>query len=204
MGKWRVLLILAGTIAAADPALAAKYDEFRIACVSGALATLQTAVTNASKLAKSASASLPPIESTAGARFKRWFGGPEGDYDPIVKQVYDEMDVTLVFQKFWCLPPNSNTPDELFHTNAFIIRGSVGEIFVTSNFFQLPSTGPGSQGGTIVHEASHQSSVRGTTDDDGHYGPVAAQSRAASSASRARSTADNYKYYAEDVVYAVP
>jgi hypothetical protein len=136
MRTWCFLVLLTGSFAGSTPALAAKYDEFRIACDSGALGALQTAIANASKLAKSASASLPPIESMAGTRFKRWFGGAEGDYDPIVKQVYDEMGVTLIFQKFWCLPPNSDTPDELFHTNAFIIKGTVGEIFVTSNFFQ--------------------------------------------------------------------
>lgn len=185
-------------------ARAAKYDELRIPCGAGELTTLQTAVANATKLAKAASSSLPPVNSTSGARFRRWFGGADGDYDPTPKTIYDGMVVTLVFQKFWCLPPNSNTPDVLFHTNAFILKGAVGEIFVTSNFFALPPTGAKSQGGTILHEASHQSQVRRTTDDDKLYGPAAAATRAATSATRARNTADNYKYYAEDVLYGVP
>ena len=198
----RLLLVCSvSVIVLTSSAIAAKYDEFRIPCNSTELGSLHNAVANADQLSKAASKALPPNNSTRGARFRRWFGGGDGSYDPVVKQVFDEMAVTLVFQKFWCLPPNSNTPDDLFHTNAFIIKGSVGEIFVTSNFFLLPQTGTGSQGGTIVHEASHQSNKRAIGDDDKHYGPKAAQSRALASASRARATADNFKYFAEDIVY---
>lgn len=153
---------------------------------------------------------LPPMESSGGARFNKWFGGPEGDYDPVVKRVYDEMGLNLLFQRFWCLPPNSTTPEQWLHTNAFILKGSVGEIFVTSNFFKLPVTGPASQGGTIVHEAAHQSAIRKIVDDDidgngkNDYGPATAKQRAANSAGKARANADNYKYFAEDVLYGVP
>lgn len=184
-------------------------DKYRLPCSSGQLKDIQDAVAKATQLAQSASAVLPPKDSSVGARFRRWFGGPDGNYDPVVKAVFDDIPLALVFNKFWCLPPNS-TVEDFFHTNAFIRRGSVGEIFVTSNFFQLPTTGVASRGGTIVHEASHQSSKRQIVDDDingdgkNDYGATNAQARAKMDAGMARSNADNYKYFAEDVVYGVP
>lgn len=81
---------------------------------------------------------------------------------------------------------------------------------MTSNFFQLGTSGPKSQGGTIVHEVSHQSSHRKIVDDDidgdgkNDYGPTAVKQRAAASAAKARANADSYKYFAEDVAYGVP
>ena len=185
-------------------------DKYRISCKANELAALNAAVTKANELAKSAAAALPPVDSNGGARFTRWFGGPEGDYDPVVRDIYLEMRVNLIFQRFWCLPPNSTTPDWMANTDAFIRRGTVGEIFVTSNFFHLPTSSAMSQAGTIVHEASHQSAKRKVVDDDidgdGHndYGPTAAEKRAGLSSTRARATADNFKYFAEDVVFGVP
>jgi hypothetical protein len=190
--------------------LADAYDAYRLPCNSSELSAIGTAINNAKKLASAASNALPTKDSTGGARFQKWFGGPEGDDDPRIKQVYDEMGVNLIFQKFWCLPPSSVTPEKWAHTNAFILRGSVGEIFILSNFFSLPATGPKSQGGTIVHEVSHQSSVMSVKDDDidgdgvNDYGPANAKTRASQSAAMARSNADNFKYFAEDTLYGVP
>lgn len=197
-------------LSSVTPAFADAYDIYRIQCNSTELGALNTAIDKAKELAKAASAALPPVNSTGGARFKKWFGGAEGDYDPVIKDVYDEMGVNLLFQKFWCLPPNSTTPESWIHTNAFILRGSVGEIFVTSNFFSLPDSGAASRGGTIVHEAAHQSSKRAIIDDDidgdgrNDYGPTNAKKRATISSAKARANSDNYKYFAEDVVYGVP
>ena len=201
---------VAGLLFGMSPALGDAFDQYRIQCKSNELAAVHAAVDKAKELASKAHAALPPVESSGGARFRKWFGGPDGDYDPVVKDIYSEMSINLLFQKFWCLPPNSTVPERWIHTNAFIIKGSIGEIFVTSNFFSLPVTGPGSRGGTIVHEASHQSAKRKIVDDDvngdgkNDYGPAFAKQRATMSASRARANADNYKYFAEDLFYGVP
>lgn len=95
------------SLATPHAALADGYDKYRIKCSSSELTALSDAVAKAKDLASGASAELPPKESTGGARFKKWFGGPEGDYDAVVKTVYDEMALNLIFQNFWCLPPNS-------------------------------------------------------------------------------------------------
>lgn len=190
--------------------LADPLDKYRVACTSSQLKDIQDAVERATQLAKRASDALPPKEAVGGARFKRWFGGPDGNYDPVVKAVFDEIPLSLVFNKFWCLPPNSTTPEQWFHTNAFIPRGGAGEIFVLQNFFALPVTGPASRGGTVVHEASHQSKKRKIVDDDitgdgkDDYGAAMAQQRALKDAGMARANADNYKYFAEDLAYGIP
>jgi hypothetical protein len=194
----------------ATPVFADAYDQFRIGCNSNELSALNAAVQKAGELATKASAALPPLDSSGGARFRKWFGGADGDYDPVIKDVYNEMGLNLLFQKFWCLPPNSTTPERWIHTNAFILKGTVGEIFVLSNFFSLPVSGASSRGGTIVHEAAHQSTKRKIIDDDidgdgkDDYGPAVAKKRATISLSKARANSDNYKYFAEDVMYGVP
>ena len=209
----KVRTLLFGAVAfllAPHLAFADAFDKYRIACNAQQTAELEAAVKNAVDLAQKASAKLPPVNSTGGARFKRWFGGKEGDYDPVIKSVYDEMQFLLLFKTFWCLPPNSTTPEAWIHTNAFVLRGGVGEIFVLSNFFQLPTTGTASRGGTIVHESAHQSTRRKIVDDDingdgiNDYGWANAEKRASQFPDWARNNSDNYKYFAEDVVYSVP
>lgn len=191
-------------------AFADAFDKYRIACSAQQTAELEAAVKSATNLAQKASAALPPVNSAGGNRFKRWFGGKEGDYDSVIKSVYDEMQFLLLFKTFWCLPPNSTTPESWIHTNAFVLRGGVGEIFVLSNFFQLPTTGTASRGGTIVHESAHQSTKRKIIDDDingdgvNDYGSANAEKRATQYPDWAKKNADNYKYFAEDVVYGIP
>jgi hypothetical protein len=189
-------------VASGAPAYGDAFDQYRTQCTAAELTAVNDAISKAKQLAQKAAAELPPTNSAGGARFKKWFGGPDGDYDPVVKDIYNEIALKALFQKIWCLVPNSNTPDEWFKTNAFIPKGSAGEIFILPNFFSYKTTGPQSRGGTIVHELSHQSSKRSIV-DDGEYGPEKAKARASSSV-LARKTADNYKYFAEDVVYGVP
>lgn len=185
-------------------------DPFRIPCSAQQLKDLQAAVSVARDLATKAGGQLPPMNSTQGARFERWFGGSPGETDPVIKQVYGEIAVMLAFKKYWCLPPNSTTPESLFHTNAFVFKSNDWEIFVTSNFFALPVKGVATRAGTVIHEAGHQSSYRKIIDDDidgdnkNDYGQKNAQLRAKKNASLARANADNFKYFAEDVVFGVP
>jgi len=189
----------------AGPALGDQFDKYRSACSATELAKIQEALAKARELAQKAAAALPPKNSVEGQRFRKWFGGPEGDDDPVIRDIYVEISVMLAFEKVWCPTPTSGPiTDDFTKTNAFVIPKTGREIFFGQPFFLLKPTGPMSSGGTIVHEVSHQSTKRKIGDDDKIYGPDAQKNRATLGASRARSTADNFKYFAEDVVYGVP
>ncbi|MBR0868678.1 hypothetical protein JQ614_45940 [Bradyrhizobium diazoefficiens] len=90
-------------------ALAAPLDEYRVACQPSQLAIIAAAMDEARALLKAASNSLPPPNSSIGSKFKRWFGGSDGDNDPKLKQAYTEVEGFLTMKTFWC--PNKTMPN---------------------------------------------------------------------------------------------
>ena len=70
-------LLLMSTQAAAD-----EFDSYRTPCDGVSTAVVEVAVAQAKSLAAQASAAIPPLNSDVGAKFKRWFGGPEANSAP--------------------------------------------------------------------------------------------------------------------------
>jgi peptidyl-Lys metalloendopeptidase len=64
-------------------------------------------------------------------------------------------------------------------------------------FWETERTGRDTQGGVIVHEASHYDAGGGT--DDHEYGEVPALDLAKDDPEKARNNADNIEYYCEDL-----
>ncbi|WP_211434628.1 M35 family metallo-endopeptidase, partial [Bradyrhizobium diazoefficiens] len=95
-----------------------------------------------------------------------------------------------------------------FHL-AFVPKGSFTEIFFEVGFFNLAKSGADSRGGTIVHEISHQSTFNPTVDSDvtgdgkPDYGVSNAEQLARARSNVARHTADNFEYFAEDVLFGI-
>jgi hypothetical protein len=203
---------LVGVIAVAvcliPNARADQFDKYRIACTPQLAAAVGSAVSEARSLLAKAANSLPPNNSATGKKFKRWFGGAEGDSDATLKSVYEEAAGFLVMKTFWC--PNASFPGDDPGTYAFVPKGSFNEIFIEAKFFDSVSRGADSQAGTIVHEMTHLSTkavvVDSDSDGDGKpdYGTTAAARLAKLSASQARRTADNLEYFAEDIAYGIP
>lgn len=194
---------------ATAPAAADKFDPYRVACQPAQEAVVEAALNEARAMLSAAGKSLPPVNSDVGAKFKRWFGVPEGGDDPLLKQMYAEIAGFLSIKTFWC--PNKSIPDDLDPgALAFVPRGSFAEIFLESGFFDLLDQGADSKGGTIVHEASHQSTVRATVDSDvtgdskPDYGTANAEQLARTRPNDARRTGDNVEYFAEDVYFGIP
>ena len=187
---------------ASGAASADDLDKYRIPCQSQQLKDVQSALKKAKKLLSTADLSLPPINSVTGSKFQRWFGGSEGDNDPIVKAVYAEAVGFINFKTFWC--PNASFPGDDPGTFAFVPKGAApfGEIFIAADFFNTKTAGANSQAGTIVHELVHLSTQR--TIVDVVYGTIKAKGLAKTDPQKARRNADNYEYFVEDLVDGVP
>lgn len=187
----------------ANPVLADEFDVYRTPCDSEQTAVVQAAISEAKTIAAQASSAIPPINSDVGAKFKRWFGGPEGDSDETVKAIYDEIASLLEFNIFWCANRTNIGKED---TVAFVLRDSSREVFIMGAFFfDAPTSGFDSQAGSLVHEASHQSTQAEvldrdvTGDGDPDYGTENAEQLARTRPEDARRTGDNLEYFAEDI-----
>lgn len=185
-----------------------SFDGHRKTCDSTQQQFARAAVNEAKAMLASAIKTLPPNNSVSGARFKRWFGGAEGDDDPAIKGVYREVAVFLDIKQYWC--PNMSLPGDSAGRLAFVPANSFFEIFLDAGFFNLGTTGADTRGGTIVHEAAHQATTAKIvdTDRDGDgkpdYGIDNAMRLAKSAPGKARRTADNLEYYVEDTAHGIP
>ena len=71
-----------------------------------------------------------------------------------------------------------------------------GTVYLCGAFWDAPTTGTDSKGGTLVHESSHFTDNGGT--EDYVYGQSSAKSLASSDPDEAVYNADNHEYFAEN------
>lgn len=193
----------------AGGAVADDYDDYRVACTAAEETAARTAIVRARDIVGAALDALPPVNSEGGARFQRWFGGADSEYDAVVRDVYAGILVSLSFSSIWC--PNTTLPDPYIDSGtwAFVPGDAVDEMFLMSPFFGLGTSGADSRAGVIIHEASHLSAVANVVDSDvtgdnkADYGIDNAEQLARVDAYRARRTADNYQYFAEDLAFGI-
>ncbi|KAL0564529.1 hypothetical protein V5O48_017514 [Marasmius crinis-equi] len=79
---------------------------------------------------------------------------------------------------------------------AYVETNRYGVIHLCGAFWNAPTTGTDSKGGTLVHESSHFTQIAGTRDVV--YGQSGARSLARSSPSQAITNADSHEYFAEN------
>lgn len=177
-------------------------DKYRFPCQPDQLKDIQNALSKAKDLLTKADAALPPNNSAIGSKFQRWFGGKNGDYDPMIKTLYAEALGFLSFKTFWC--PNQSFEGDDPGTFAFVPKGAglFGEIFIEAEFFKTAEKGADSRAGTIIHELMHLSTHHSIVDLV--YKTQNAQALAKSDPQKARINADNYEYFVEDLVDGIP
>ncbi|KXN92732.1 Peptidyl-Lys metalloendopeptidase [Leucoagaricus sp. SymC.cos] len=79
---------------------------------------------------------------------------------------------------------------------AYVYPSQFGKIYLCSAFWQAPTTGTDSQGGTLIHEASHFIANGGT--DNRVYGQDGYKTLAINDPDLAVDNADSYKYFTEN------
>ncbi len=162
-------------------------------CSSGEKTTLNTALTNAESISKTAWDDLKnaPIASRSNAaRYKEWFG---------VYSASRYSTVTTNFQKIYSAANAQTIAFDCSCTElayAYVYINYPYEIYLCSAFWSAPKTGTDSQAGTLVHELSHFTVVAGT--DDIVYGQIDARSLAILYPSSAIQNADSHEYFAEN------
>lgn len=196
------LLLISASAAQSD-----DFNSYRVPCDATQELMAAAAVKEAKAILLKAIGNLPPSNSDTGAKFKRWFGGKEGDDDPVIRKVYVEVEGFLKFKTYWC--PNKTMPGDA-GALAFVPVGSFSEIFLEAGFFDLLDKGANSRGGTIIHEASHQATSASIVDTDvtgdgkPDYSIADAEQLAKTQPKKARRTANNLEYFAEDLAHGIP
>ncbi|MBC9176135.1 M35 family metallo-endopeptidase [Pseudoroseomonas ludipueritiae] len=151
-------------------------------------------------LQKATEALKKPTEADTD-RFTRWFGAPSSDAAESVRHVYERALTMMNFQSFWCPIVNSDELQWSVNEVAAIWPPTPTAIYLAPYFFDMATTGADSRAGTIIHELTHQESVGGTKDVE--YGQEKAKAMAQNNPSQARRNADNYQYYAEDLLFGL-
>lgn len=204
------LILATGLSVAASVAMSDDYDVYRVDCSAAQIAAVSAATEKARELLGKAAAAIPPIESATGQTFQKWFGGPEGDTDPVLKDLYLDLQTRMIFTSYWCPPPASFGEIQR-HPNVFawVPTSSQSEVFLEQRFFESGTTGEDSQAGTLIHELSHNSTIAEIVDTDHNgdgetdYGTANAKTLATSDPAKARRTADNVQYFAEDLFWGI-
>ncbi|KAH9858230.1 peptidyl-Lys metalloendopeptidase [Lenzites betulinus] len=81
-------------------------------------------------------------------------------------------------------------------TYAYVYPDTFGYVYLCGAFWDAPTTGTDSKGGTLIHESSHFTRNAGT--DDYVYGQTAAKALAKSNPAEAIENADSHEYFAEN------
>ena len=203
--------VLVGFALTAQPALADDFDRFRKPCDAQQSAVVNTAVAEANRIVNVAIRELPPVSSTIGSKFERWFGAQDAASHVKVKSILAGIPASLVFSQVWCPDRNMTLPNSGQGSYAWVPQGAVAELFLEEKFFNVaPPTGTDSQSGTIVHEVAHLSTTANVVDSDvtgdgvPDYGILDAEQLARTRPNLAQRTANNLEYFVEDLAYGIP
>ncbi|KAI0375429.1 peptidyl-Lys metalloendopeptidase [Pilatotrama ljubarskyi] len=128
--------------------------------------------------------------TAASPRYTTWFGAYTSSRHSTVQSHYSNIN-SNVFTSF----TYDCTCDEA-DTYAYVYPDDFGHIYLCGAFWQAPTTGTDSKGGTLVHESSHFTRNGGT--QDYVYGQSAAKNLAKSNPAQAIQNADNHEYFAEN------
>ncbi|KAJ7910737.1 peptidyl-Lys metalloendopeptidase [Mycena leptocephala] len=155
--------------------------------------TLVSAVTFGQSYAAEANEYLTTHASST-LRWETWFGPYTADHHATLLNHFSNIaavDFSDVTYDCHCTAPKD--PDQVI---AYVYPDNFGTIHICGGFWLLQATGTDSQGGTLVHEASHWSNIAST--NDYAYGHVAAVELAQVEPNEAIANADNYEYFAEN------
>ncbi|EJD37381.1 zincin, partial [Auricularia subglabra TFB-10046 SS5] len=129
-------------------------------------------------------------------RYVTWFGTYSASrYARVLETYTNVIKTSFVFDvKYECL--SDEQCEGLVDSDAFTTKNDAGKIWICPDFFYIPLNGSDSQGGVLVHLATHWLSVA----DAGHWalGQFESELLAENWPDLAVDNADNYEYYAEN------
>ncbi|KAI0347608.1 peptidyl-Lys metalloendopeptidase [Trametopsis cervina] len=178
---------ISGKLAVARPTVSKR------ATYTGCSSSQQSQLVSAASAAQSYAAAAYQYTSTNTAstpRFTTWFGTYTSAHHSTILTHYSNLNGnTYSGYHFDCTCTESDT-------YAYVYPDDFGHVYLCGAFWQAPTTGTDSKGGTLIHESSHFTKNAGT--QDYVYGQSAAKSLAKSNSAEAIENADNHEYYAEN------
>jgi len=133
---------------------------------------------------------LPSTSRSTDAAYKTWFGAYTSSRYSTVQSHYTNIYSTFSTKTytFYC---DCTDPG----TYAYVYANQPYKVHLCGAFWNAPSSGIDSKGGTLVHETSHFNVVAGT--QDYVYGTAGCKNLAISNPSQAVNNADTHEYFAE-------
>ena len=156
-------------------------------CSTNQQSSINSGVNAAKSMASDASAYLGANKT--GSRYTTWFGA------------YNATRYATVRSNFTKIGDALNTKPLVFNcacsssAYAYVYPTQPYQIYLCNAYWNAPTSGTDSKGGTTIHELSHFNVVAGT--DDLAYGQTACK-KLASNAKRAIKNADSHEYFAEN------
>ena len=188
-----ISLWVAGFTEAQNNALEGVLKRSKAGSVSfvGCSNSQASAITSGHSASKSMSADANSYlaAGTRGSRYTTWFGSYTTSNYNTIKSNFAAINDALNNKplEFYC--------DCTSSAYAYVYPNQPYKIHLCNAFWQAPTSGTDSKGGTIVHETSHFDIVANT--DDLAYGHTACK-KLAKRASRAIRNADSHEYFAEN------
>ena len=174
----------------------------QVPCSAEKMQLINAAMTKAKEGLLAAIKALEDSSTSSIDRYVLWFGAPSSTTVAGVKQTYSNALGYVTIAAYWC--PTANSPELEWSINevaAAYPGGAPTAIYFSPHFFDMNDDGSDSKAGTIVHELTHLSAVKGTGDHA--YGVANAKTLAKNKPTDARNNADNYQYYMEDVIFGM-
>lgn len=158
-------------------------------CSSSEESDLNSAASAAQDYASSAS-SYTNSQSGSTPRFTTWFGTYSSSSHSTIQSHFNNLNGNdYSSYLFDCTCTEADT-------YAYVYPDDFGHVYLCGAFWQAPTTGTDSKGGTLIHESSHFTKNAGTQDYT--YGQSSCKSLAKSDPSEAIENADSHEYYAEN------
>ncbi|KAK0228984.1 peptidyl-Lys metalloendopeptidase [Armillaria fumosa] len=178
---------LSGTLAVARRELYKRiaYNN----CSTSEESALVSAAAAAQTYAEDAQAYLDENTSST-TRYTTWFGTyTSSRHTEVLSHFSNMLDHPYADYTYDCSCTETDT-------YAYVYSDSFGTIYLCAAFWDAPTTGTDSKGGTLIHESSHFTIIGGT--DDYVYGQTNAKSLAESNPDEAILNADSHEYFAEN------
>ncbi len=178
-------------------ALALKQTANFNGCSQNDIEVLKLAHDDAITMSKEASQKMNQAKkNTSAERYVTWFGKPSEKRQKIVtdayNKIYDAFENKNV--EFDCGTCRSDAEYEEVY--AYVHPNQHYKIYLCGAFWKSSRTGTDTQGGTLIHEASHFAVIANT--EDYAYGQADAKALAKNSPDKAVNNAENYDYFAEN------
>ena len=178
-----------GTLSVARPTTKLAKRATFTGCSSSEQSQLNSAASAAQSYASS-TYSYTSSHTSSTTRFTTWFGTYTSAHHSTILTHFSNLNGnTYSSYHFDCTCTDSDT-------YAYVYPDDFGHVYLCGAFWDAPTTGTDSKGGTLIHESSHFTANAGT--QDYVYGQSGAKSLAKSNPAEAIENADSHEYYAEN------